>query len=114
MIRRLLLTAAVAGVTIVTGTTFTIQDTKVGVIEASSGSVAQYDMAVHSGLQLAVGEINAANGINSSKVMLVIEGKQDKKEEAINVFKKLIFQDEVVMVFGLTLSNSARAADPIT
>ncbi|MBV8624546.1 MAG: ABC transporter substrate-binding protein, partial [Herbaspirillum sp.] len=38
---------------------------------------------------------------------------QGKKEEAINVFKKLIFQDKVLAVFGPTLSNSAFAADPI-
>ncbi|MDP5007469.1 MAG: ABC transporter substrate-binding protein, partial [Glaciimonas sp.] len=36
-----------------------------------------------------------------------------KKEEAINVFKKLIFKDKVLAVFGPTLSNSAFAADPI-
>ena len=37
----------------------------------------------------------------------MIEDEQGKKEEAINVFKKLIFQDKVLMVFGPTLSNSA-------
>ena len=41
---------------------------------------------------------------------LVIEDEQGKKEEAINAFKKLIFQDKVLMVFGPTLSNSAQAA----
>lgn len=45
--------------------------------------------------------------------MLVLEDEQGKKEEAINVFKKLIFQDNVLMTFGPTLSNSAQAADPI-
>ena len=44
---------------------------------------------------------------------LVVADEQGKKEEAINVFKKLIFQDQVLMVFGPTLSNSAQAADPI-
>src|SRR6185436_11320404 len=43
----------------------------------------------------------------------VIEDEQGKKEDAINVFKKLIFQDQGLMVFGPTLSNSAQAADPI-
>ena len=43
----------------------------------------------------------------------MIEDEQGKKEEAINVFKKLIFQDKVLMLFGPTLSNSAQAADPI-
>ncbi|NLZ40698.1 MAG: ABC transporter substrate-binding protein, partial [Comamonadaceae bacterium] len=57
--------------------------------------------------------INAAGGVNGNKLQLVIEDEQGKKEEAINVFKKLIFQDKVLMVFGPTLSNSAQAADPI-
>ena len=43
----------------------------------------------------------------------MIEDEQGKKEEAINVFKKLIFSDNVLMVFGPTLSNPAQAADPI-
>ena len=45
--------------------------------------------------------------------MLQLEDEQGKKEQAIDVFKKLIFQDKVLMSFGPTLSNSAQAADPI-
>jgi branched-chain amino acid transport system substrate-binding protein len=44
---------------------------------------------------------------------LVIEDEQGKKEEAINSFRKLIFQDKVLMLFGPTLSNSAQASDPV-
>jgi branched-chain amino acid transport system substrate-binding protein len=88
-------------------------DIKVGVAEALSGGAAQYGTAIRNGFQLAADEINAAGGINGNKIALVIEDEQGKKEEAINVFKKLIFQDQVLMVFGPTLSNSAQAADPI-
>ena len=88
-------------------------DIKLGVAEALSGGAAQYGAAIRNGLELAAGEINAAGGVNGNKLQLVIEDEQGKKEEAINVFKKLIFQDNVLMVFGPTLSNSAQAADPI-
>ena len=88
-------------------------DVKIGVAEALSGGAAQYGVAIRNGLQLAADEINAAGGVNGNKLQLVIEDEQGKKEEAINVFKKLIFQDNVLMVFGPTLSNSAQAADPI-
>ena len=88
-------------------------DIKVGVAEALSGGAAQYGISIRNGFQLAADEINAAGGINGNKLQLVIEDEQGKKEEAINVFKKLIFQDKVLMVFGPTLSNSAQAADPI-
>lgn len=88
-------------------------DIKIGVAEALSGGAAQYGVSIRNGFQLAADEINAAGGVNGDKLQLVIEDEQGKKEEAINVFKKLIFQDKVLMVFGPTLSNSAQAADPI-
>ena len=88
-------------------------DLKIGVAEALSGGAAQYGVAIRNGFQLAADEINAAGGINGEKIVLVVEDEQGKKEEAINAFKKLIFQDKVLMVFGPTLSNSAQAADPI-
>ncbi|MBS0326521.1 MAG: ABC transporter substrate-binding protein [Proteobacteria bacterium] len=88
-------------------------DIKIGVAEALSGGAAQYGISIRHGFELAADEINAAGGVNGNKLQLIIEDDQGKKEEAINVFKKLIFQDQVLMVFGPTLSNSAQAADPI-
>lgn len=88
-------------------------DLRIGVAAALSGGAAQYGAAIRNGFQLAAEQINAAGGINGDKIQLVVEDEQGKKEEGINVFKKLIFQDKVLMVFGPTLSNSAQAADPI-
>ena len=88
-------------------------DIKLGVAEALTGPAAKYGVAIKNGFTLASEEINAKGGVNGDKLALVIEDEQGKKEEAINVFKKLIFQDKVVAVFGPTLSNSAFAADPI-
>jgi branched-chain amino acid transport system substrate-binding protein len=88
-------------------------DIHLGAAEALSGGAAQYGASIRNGLQLAVDEINAGGGINGNKIKLTVEDEQGKKEEAINAFKKLIFQDKVLMVFGPTLSNSAQAADPI-
>ena len=86
---------------------------KIGVAEALSGGAAQYGISIRNGFQLAVEEINAAGGVSGSQIELVIEDEQGKKDEAINAFKKLIFQDKALMLFGPTLSNSAQAADPI-
>ena len=88
-------------------------DIKLGAAEALTGPAAKYGVAIKNGLTLAADEINAKGGVNGNKLALTIEDEQGKKEEAINVFKKLIFQDKVLMVFGPTLSNSAFAADPI-
>jgi len=88
-------------------------DIKVGVAAALTGPAAKYGVAIKNGFTLAADEINGKGGINGNKIALVAEDEQGKKEEAINVFKKLIFQDKVIVVFGPTLSNSAFAADPI-
>ena len=88
-------------------------DLKIGVAEALTGGGAQYGVPIRNGFQLAADEINAKGGINGNKIQLVIEDEQGKKEEAINVFKKLIFQDKVLMIFGPTLSNSMFAAGPV-
>lgn len=86
---------------------------KIGVAEALTGNAAQYGAPIRKGFELAQSEINAAGGIGGQKLTLVVEDEQGKKEEAINVFKKLIFQDKVLMLFGPTLSNSAQASDPV-
>jgi branched-chain amino acid transport system substrate-binding protein len=88
-------------------------DIKIGVAEALTGPAGKYGIAIKNGFTLAADEINAKGGINGNKLVLIVEDEQGKKEEAINVFKKLIFQDKVLALFGPTLSNSAFAADPI-
>jgi branched-chain amino acid transport system substrate-binding protein len=101
-----LLTAAAA-------TTVAAADIKLGAAEALSGPAGQYGQSIRNGLDLAVEEINAAGGVKGNKITVQMEDEQGRKEQAIDVFKKLIFQDKVLMVFGPTLSNSAQAADPI-
>lgn len=86
---------------------------KIGIAEALTGNAAQYGVAIRKGFELAAGEIASSGGINGQKLDFVIEDEQGKKEEAINVFKKLIFQDKVLMLFGPTLSNSAQSSDPV-
>ena len=108
-IRQLLGVLAAAGVV----TSVAAADIKLGAAEALSGPAGQYGQSIRNGLQLAVDEINAAGGVKGDNLALQIEDEQGKKEQAIDVFKKLIFQDKVLMVFGPTLSNSAQAADPI-
>ena len=80
---------------------------------SADGPAAKYGVPIRNGFTLAADEINAKGGINGNKLVLVSEDEQGKKEEAINAFKKLIFQEKVLALFGPTLSNSAFAADPI-
>ncbi len=107
--RKLIAALAAAGAL----TSANAADIKLGAAEALSGPAGQYGQSIRNGFLLAVDEINAAGGVKGNKLVLQIEDEQGKKEQAIDVFKKLIFQDKVLMVFGPTLSNSAQAADPI-
>jgi len=88
-------------------------DLRIGIAEALTGGAAQYGTPIRNGMQLAAEEINAKGGVKGNLMQLVVEDEQGKKEEAINVFKKLIFQDKVLMIFGPTLSNSMFAAGPV-
>jgi branched-chain amino acid transport system substrate-binding protein len=108
-------TRACIGAFVLSLSTFTASaaDLVIGVAQALSGGAAQYGVAIRNGFLLAADEINAAGGINGSRIRLVVEDEQGRKEEAINVYKKLIFQDRALMVFGPTLSNSAAAVNPI-
>ena len=91
----------------------TATDIKIGAAEALSGPAGQYGQSIKNGFQLAVDELNSNGGVKGNKIVIQFEDEAGKKEQAIDVFKKLIFQDKVLMVFGPTLSNSAQAADPI-
>lgn len=86
---------------------------KLGAAEALTGNASQYGVPIRKGFELALSEINGSGGVNGEKLALIVEDEQGKKEEAINVFKKLIFQDRVLLLFGPTLSNSAQASDPV-
>ena len=86
---------------------------RIGVAEALTGPAAKYGAPIKNGFILAAEEINKTGGINGNTIKLIIEDEQGKKEEAINVFKKFIFKDKVLAIFGPTLSNSAFAADHV-
>jgi branched-chain amino acid transport system substrate-binding protein len=107
---RVLLTALVAAGAV---GSVAAADIKLGAAEALSGPAGQYGQSIRNGLELAVEEINTSGSLKGNKLVLLVEDEQGKKEQAIDVFKKLIFQDKVLMLFGPTLSNSAQAADPI-
>jgi branched-chain amino acid transport system substrate-binding protein len=85
----------------------------IGVAEALTGPAAQYGVPIRQGFELAAEEINAAGGVQGRTLQLVIEDEQGRKDQAISVFKKFIFRDRALLLFGPTLSNSMFAAGPV-
>ncbi len=78
-----------------------------------TGDAAVYGSAQKNGADLAVDEINKSGMLGQAKLKLISEDDRSTKEGAITAFDKLIKKENVVAILGPTLSNSAKAADPI-
>ena len=85
----------------------------IGVAEALTGPASQYGVPIRQGFELAADEINGAGGVQGRQLSLLIEDEQGKKDQAIALYKRFIFRDRVLMLFGPTLSNSMFAAGPV-
>lgn len=86
------------------------QPVKVGVVFSVTGGAAVYGSTQRNGVQLAVEELNAQSGITYE---LVVEDDSSDPAQGITAFEKLINQDQVSVIIGPTLSNTAFSADPI-
>jgi branched-chain amino acid transport system substrate-binding protein len=86
---------------------------KVGAAHALSGSAAVYGESIQKAINLAAKQINEEKFLGEATLEVVWEDTAGDKEQSINVFNKLINEDQVVAILGPTLSNSAFAADPV-
>ena len=97
-----------------TATTGNTGDTiKVGVYGDLTGQTSSFGQSTKNGIELAVGEINAAGGVNGKKIELVVEDDQGRPEQAKTVVSKLISQDKVQAVLGEVASTNSLAAAPV-
>ena len=83
----------------------------IGLIAPMSGKSAIVGVSTQQGAQLAAQEINQAGGITIGRqqyeLALIVEDNQDNVDEAVNVARKLIFQDDVLAIVGPQLSRNA-------
>lgn len=84
-----------------------------GAVWSLTGAAAIYGPSQKQAAEMAVEEINRAGILGQASIKLITEDDRSTKEGAIAAFEKLINQDKVVAIFGPTLSNSAKAADPM-
>jgi len=111
MFRTMCAAAVAASIAFASAVPARAQTVPVGAIEILSGPNAAYGTAIKAGLDLALGEIDQANG--GRKIALTVEDSAGNKDQAINAARKLIGRDKVVGIIGPTLSNEMFAVGPV-
>jgi branched-chain amino acid transport system substrate-binding protein len=85
----------------------------IGIAVAQTSNVALFGQEQVGGAKIAEERINAAGGVNGTKIALVFQDTTGDEAGAINAFQNLINRDKVVAIIGPTLSQQAFAADPL-
>jgi len=86
---------------------------KIGEVGTLTGSEASFGISTHRGVELAIRQINASNGINGKKLQLQTLDDQGKPEETMAAATKLITQSHVVALVGGHPSSRGLAISPI-
>ncbi len=82
---------------------------KIGVFGPLSGEYSHYGVAVERGAKLAADEINAAGGLFDKDFEIIAYDTQGLPAEGVNVYNRLITQDEVSAIVGGTFSGETLA-----
>jgi branched-chain amino acid transport system substrate-binding protein len=86
---------------------------KIGAVFSVTGGGAKLGSPEKNAATMVAEQINAAGGIDGSKIELIIEDDQTNPENTTNSVKKLITRDMVTAIIGPSVSASAYAAAPI-
>ena len=87
---------------------------KLGSLSALTGVGSQMGQSQRDALVMVFDKIKASGGINGQKVDLFIEDDQLQPTVAVNAAKKLVYKDEVLVVFGTPNSPTALASLEVT
>ena len=85
----------------------------IGIAVAQTSNVALFGQEQVNGAKLAEERLNAAGGVNGTKIALVFQDTAGDEAGAVNAFQNLLNRDKVVAIIGPTLSQQAFAANPI-
>lgn len=86
---------------------------KIGEVDPLTGGVSEFGIGCHQGFVLAFEQINAAGGIQGTKLELVTEDNQSKPGQSATAVRKLITQDKVVAILGDATSSATLESAPI-
>ncbi len=101
------------GTTMATAQTGLSGEILMGAVWSLTGDAAVYGSSQKNASALAVDEINKTDMLGSAKIKLITEDDRSTKEGAIAAFDNLIKKNKVIAILGPTLSNSAKASNPI-
>ncbi|MDX6806813.1 ABC transporter substrate-binding protein [Terrihabitans rhizophilus] len=102
-----LMVAAIGGAAIA-------EPVKIGVFGPMTGDAAAMGQSLRESVDLAVKEKNAAGGLLGEKIEIVYADDSGKPEEAVNVAKRLISRDEVLLTLGSISSPASLAASQVS
>lgn len=85
----------------------------IGVAVSQTSNVALLGQEQILGVKIAQKYFNEKNGVNGTKISVIIEDSAADEQSAINAFNNLITKNKVVGIVGPTLSQQGFAADPI-
>jgi branched-chain amino acid transport system substrate-binding protein len=90
------------------------QTIKIGVFGPLTGDAAAMGASEKEAVELAVKEKNDAGGIRGKKIEVVYGDDAGKPEEAVNVAKRLISRDDVLITIGSISSPASLAASQVS
>jgi branched-chain amino acid transport system substrate-binding protein len=115
MLRRLIASAALAGLVLAgADLAASAQTLKIGVFGPLSGDAAAMGQSARDAIEFAIAEKNAAGGIRGKKLEAIYADDAGKPEEAVNVAKRLISRDEVLITIGSISSPASLAASQVS
>ncbi|MER1939996.1 MULTISPECIES: ABC transporter substrate-binding protein [unclassified Castellaniella] len=86
---------------------------RIGGIYLLSGSAATYGEFAKQGATLAINEVNAKGGVLGRKLELQLEDGQGKAATAIQLARKMVYQDKVDILMGIDSSGVAQGLVPV-
>lgn len=86
---------------------------KIGFIYVFSGRLANFGAMARQGADLAVEEINASGGVLGRKVLAVYQDTQMNAKRGVELVNKLVAEDKVDVLMGITSSGVADAVVPV-
>ncbi|HEX7386368.1 MAG TPA: ABC transporter substrate-binding protein [Castellaniella sp.] len=86
---------------------------RIGGIYLMSGSAATYGEFAKQGATLAIDEVNAKGGVLGRQLHLQLEDGQGKAATAIQLARKMVYQDKVDFMMGLDSSGVAQGLVPV-